>query len=245
MKVPPPCKVSQEQIVFEASEIEALLQPPPLVLKPYPPACITLKGKTMVIREAREDEIPLLVGYMRKIMDSEQFKEGKDYYDIVVARVYAELLGVQRKRLKDPYTFVGLIDGVLAGFCNGRLFDEDVNISLHTVAINRGMRVGAVMYYAKCEYCFDILGQKEFQATYESINGLKRWGLGMCQPSKPWPEVQHELGGAKVFYVTKKYWEARVKKYVQDLVGTDLKRPVPADLLKKNEKMTVPDDVAI
>ena len=47
------------------------------------------------------------------------------------------------------------------------------------------MRVGAVMYYAKCVYCFDVLGQKEFQATYESINGLKRWGLNIYQPSHP------------------------------------------------------------
>jgi len=245
VKVPPPCKVSQETITFEAAELEAILQPPPLELKPFPPAYITLKGKDMVIREAEEEEIPLLLEYMRKIMDSEQFKEGKDYYDIVAARVYAELLGVYRKRLKDPYTFVGTIDGELAAFCNGRLLSEEINISLHTMALRRGMRAGAVMYYAKCEYCFEHLGQQEFQATYESINGLRRWGMGMCQPTKPWPDVQHELGGAKVYYVTKKYWDARVKAYVQDLVGTEIKRPVPAELLEKNAKLRLPAEVMI
>lgn len=245
MKVPLPCKVSQEEVTFKAEELEAILQPPPLALKPYPPAYITLKGNDMVIREATAEEIPLLLEYMRKIMDSEQFKEGKDFYDIVTARVYAELLGVHRKRLKDPYTFVGVIDGELAAFCNGRLFDEDINISLHTMALKRGMRAGAVMYYAKCEYCFEILDQKEFQATYESINGLKRWGMGMCQPSRPWPEYQHELGGAKIYYVSRKYWDARVKDYVKDLIGTEIIRPVPEELLKKNEKLRLPKDVTI
>jgi len=144
MKVTPPCKVSQETITFEASELEAILQPPPLELKPYPPCCITLKGQEMVIREAREEEIPLLLQYMRKIIESPQFQEGKDYYDIVTARVYAELLGVYRKRLKDPYTFVGVIDGELAAFCNGRLFSEEINISLHTMALKRGLRAGAI-----------------------------------------------------------------------------------------------------
>jgi len=245
MKVTPPCKVSQETITFEASELEAILQPPPLELQPYPPCYITLKGQEMVIREAKEEEIPLLLEYMRKIIESPQFKEGKDYYDIVTARVYAELLGVYRKRLKDPYTFVGVIDGELAAFCNGRLFNEDINISLHTMALKRGLRAGAVMYYAKCEYCFDHLGQKEFQATYESINGLKRWGMGMCQPSREWPEFQHELGGAKIYYITRKYWDARVKKYLSDMVGAELVRPVPEELLKKNETLRLPDSVNI
>ncbi|MEW5693066.1 MAG: N-acetyltransferase [Candidatus Hydrogenedentota bacterium] len=245
MKEKVPCKVSQEKIEFDVSELEALFQLPPLAQKPYPPAFITLKGKNMVIREAREDEFPLLIEMMQKLVASEQFKEGKDFYDIVGIRVYAELLGVIRKRLKDPYTFVGLIDGKLAGFCNGRLWNEDINISLHTMAFARGMRAGATMYYAKAEYCFDILGQKEFWATYESYNGFKRWAIQMAQPSKPYPEYQHELGGAKVFYMTKDYWDKRVKKYLRDLVGAEFQRPVPPELLKANEKFTLPEEIEI
>lgn len=63
----------------------------------------------------------------------------------------------------------------------------------------------------------------------------------MAQPSYPWPEYQHELGGARVYYVTKKYWETTVKKYLSDCIGTELKRPVPEELLKKNEKLIIPD----
>ena len=66
-----------------------------------------------------------------------------DFYDIVGARVYSEVLGWYRKRLKDPYTLVGLVDGVWAGFANGRLMNEDINISLHTMALIRGGRIGA------------------------------------------------------------------------------------------------------
>lgn len=245
MKLEVPCKISQEIIEIKAEELEPLFQSPPLAQKPFPSAYIELKGKTMLIREAKEEEIPMLCEYLRKIMDSPQFKEGKDFYDIVAARVYAELLGIQRKRLKDPYLFVGLIDGELAAVADGRLMSEEVNISLHTMAFARGMRAGAAMYYAKCEYCFDVLGQEELWSTFESYNGWKRWGLGMAQPSKAFPDMQHELGGAKIFYITKKYWNSSIKNYVKQLIGTEIQRPVSDELLKKNETMRLPADVTI
>jgi len=195
---------------------------------------ITLKdGRTMVIREARIDEVPLMLDYMRKVMEIDH-----DFYDIVGARVYAEILGWYRKRLKDPYTLVGLIDGEWVGFANGRLLNEKINISLHTMALARGGRIGAVMYYAKAAYAFEILGQEEWWATYESYNGWHRWGLGMAQPSYPWPEYQHELGGARVYYITRKYWFSTVKNYLLQMVGADLVRPVPEELLERNAKIT-------
>lgn len=245
MKSPVPCKVSQEEIILKAEELEATFQSPPLAQKPFPACCVTLKGKTMLIREAKEEELPLLCKYLRQVMDSPQFAEGKDFYDIVAARVYSELLGIQRRRLKDPYLFVGLVDGELVALADGRLMNEDINISLHTMAFARGMRAGACMYYAKAEYCFDILDQKEFWATYESYNGWKRWGFGMAQPSKEYPDVQHELGGAKVYYVTKKYWNSSIKNYVKQMVGTDIVRPVPDEVLKVNETLRIPKDVTI
>jgi len=245
MKLPVPCKVSQEVVEFKAEELEPLFQSPPLAQKPFPPCYIELKGKTMLIREAKVEEIPMLCEYLRKIMDSPQFAEGKDFYDIVAARVYSELLGIMRKRLKDPYLFVGLIDGEVVGLCDGRLMSEDINISLHTMAFARGMRAGATLYYAKAGYCFDVLGQKEFWSTFESYNGWKRWGLGMAQPSKEYPDMQHELGGAKIFYITKKYWDSSVKNYVKQLVGTDIIRPVPDEIMKANETMRLPAEVTI
>ena len=241
MKLEPPEQVSEQQITIDVREIEPLLQAPPMDLKPWPGAVVALKdGRTLYIRQARLEEAPKLMGYMKRVMEVEH-----DFYDIVGARVYAEILGWYRQRLKDPYTLVGLIDGQLAGFCNGRLMNEDINISLHTMALARGGRIGAVMYYAKVHYAFEILGNKEFWATYESYNGWHRWGLGMAQPSYPWPEVQHELGGARVYYITKKYWDASIKKYIRQMAGTDLNFNVPAEVVKINEEMRIPEEVTV
>lgn len=241
MKLEPPEQVSEQQITIDVREIEPLLQAPPMDLKPWPGAMVALKdGRTLYIRQARMEEAPKLMGYMKRVMEVEH-----DFYDIVGARVYAEILGWYRSRLKDPYTLVGLIDGQLAGFCNGRLMNEDINISLHTMALARGGRIGAVMYYAKVHYAFEILGNKEFWATYESYNGWHRWGLGMAQPSYPWPEVQHELGGARVYYITKKYWDASIKNYIRQMAGTDLNFNVPEAVVKVNEEMRIPEEVTV
>jgi hypothetical protein len=237
----PPEKVSQETITLDVREIEPLLQAPPMGMLPWPGAMITLKdGRTMYIREARLEEAPAMMAYMRQLMDQDH-----DFYDIVGARVYAELLGWYRKRLKDPYTLVGLIDGEWVGFANGRLVNEDINISLHTMALARGGRIGAIMYYAKAYYAFEILKNNEFWATYESYNGWRRWGLGMAQPSYPWPDVQHELGGARVFYVTKSYWDSTVKNYVQQMVGADLNFDVAPEVLEANKDFRVPETVSV
>ncbi len=241
MKVELPTKASQPTIEIDVREIEAMLQAPPMDLKPWPGAMIQLKdGSTLYIREAKMEETPMMLEYMKKLMEVDH-----DFYDIVGARVYAEILGWYRKRLKDPYTMVGLINGKWVGFCNGRLMNEDINISLHTMALTRGNRIGAIMYYAKAYYAFEMLGNDEFWATYESYNGWYRWGLGMAQPSYPWPDVQHELGGAKVFYVTKKYWDRVVKNYVRQMVGADLVFDVPDAIVKANETMIVPDEVVV
>jgi len=241
MRLEPPEKVSREQLTIDVQEIEPLLQGPSMDMKPWPGAMITLKdGRTLYIREARLEEAPKMMGYIKKVMEADH-----DFYDIVGARVYAEILGWYRKRLKDPYTLVGLIDGVWAGFANGRLMDEDVNISLHTMALMRGGRVGAIMYYAKAYYGFEILGNQEWWATYESYNGWLRWGVGMAQNTYPWPEYQHELGGARVYYVDKKYWDSTVKDYVRQMIGADLVFDVPKDVVEANKDLQVPEDVLV
>ena len=241
MYIDPPEKVSQDQITIDVREIEPLLEAPPMDLKPWPGAKITLKdGREMYIREAKLEEAPMMIAYMKRVMETE-----RDFYDVVGARVLAELLGWQRKRLKDPYVLVGLINGQWVGFANGRLMNQDINISLHTMALARGGRIGAVMYYTKAYYAFEILGNKEWWATYESYNGWHRWGLGMAQPSYPWPEYQHELGGARVYYVTKKYWDSTVKNYARQMVGADLDFNVPDELVKANEVMIAPEEVLV
>ena len=242
MRLEPPEKVTREQITLDVREIEPLLQAPAMHLQPWPGAMIRLKdGRTMYIREANLEEAPLMMEYVSKVMQADH-----DFYDVVGARVYAEIVGWYRKRLKDPYVLVGMIDGVLAGFANGRLRNRDINISLHTMAFMRGGRIGATMYYAKAYYAFEMLGNKEWWATYESYNGWWRWAIGMAQPSYPWPEYQHELGGARVYYITKEYWDTVVKEYIHQVVGADLVFDnVPDKVIKANEVMHVPDEVMV
>jgi hypothetical protein len=241
VRIEPPVKVTEQVLTIDVREIEPLLQAPPMDMKPFPDAMVKLKdGRTLYIREAKLEEAPMMLEHIKKYTEVEH-----DFYDIVGARVYAEILGWYRKRLKDPYTLVGLIDGLWVGFANGRLMNEDVNISLHTMALTRGGRIGAIMYYAKAYYGFEILGNKEWWATYESYNGWMRWGLGMAQPSYPWPEYQHELGGARVYYVTKKYWDTAVKTYIRQMVGSELDFNVPDSVKQANAVMRAPDDITV
>ncbi len=54
----------------------------------------------------------------------------KDYYDIVAARMYAELLGWYRFRVANEFVLVGAIEGEIAGIVNSRLVDRDVGMEL-------------------------------------------------------------------------------------------------------------------
>ncbi len=241
MRLEPPVKVSREELVIDVREIEPLLRGPAMDMKPWPPATVVLRdGRTMFIREPRMDEVGVLKDYVRQVMDVEH-----DFYDVVGPRVYAELAGWHRKRLKDPYLMIGMIDGQFAGLVNGRLMNKDINISHHTLTFMRGGRVGAVLFYCKAYYAFEILDNKEFWSTYESYNGWRIGGLAMAQPSYPWPEVQHELGGARVYYVTREYWDQAIKEYSRQMVGSDLNFDVPDDVIKANEVIPPPSEVVV
>jgi hypothetical protein len=241
MKLEPPEKVTKDEITFKVSEIEPFLQAPPLKMAPWPNATAQLKdGRTMFIRAARKEEVPLMLPYLKRVMDVQY-----DFYDIVGVRVYAELLGWYRNRLKDPYVLVGLIDGELAAMANGRLLNKDINISHHTMTFIRRGQIGAIMYYCKAYYTFEVLGNKEFWSTFESYNGW-RLGFQTVQPSYPWPEYQHELGGARVFYITREHWDSSIKDYIRQMVGTDLVFDnIPDEVVKANQAMRVPEEIAV
>ncbi len=236
MKLEPPEKVSVEKIELDVREIEPLLQGTPMKLPKWPEAMITLRdGRILYIREARLEDTPLMLQFMEKVMHVE-----RDFYDIVGARVYAEILGWVRKRMKDPFQLVGLIDGEWAGFANGRIATKDLGISLHTMTFIRGGRLGYAMYFAKTYYALEVAGCNEWWSTFESYFGWRMAGLEMAQPTHKYPEIQHELGGAKVYYVTRDMWDAGLKNFTKEMMGAEFSFNVPEEVKKANAVFRVP-----
>ena len=126
-------------------EMEGKLRPPTIGLKPYEAKVIPLTtGEDMLVREVTFDEIPLLMETIEPLM-----KQPKDFYDIVASRIYAELLGMYRYRVQDEYCFVGTVNGEIAGIVNGRLVNDKVGMSYHTMTLKRGARVGAQLFCSK------------------------------------------------------------------------------------------------
>ncbi len=215
-------------------ELEALLRPPARDMPPYPAKVIVLAtGKRMVVRQAKREDVPVLLEAVEPTLDIP-----RDYYDIVGARVYAELLGWYRYRVRDHYCLIGQVDGILVGIVNGRMVDQDIGMSYHTLAIERGLRIGAHLFAAKMEHHLEHLGQEEVWITAESPIGYRRWMLeyGLA----PREGVQHELGGASFYVLTRDIWEESKPRLC---VGD---RPVPEELMAIAKKeIKVPTEKAI
>jgi len=201
-------------------ELEAYLRPPEYPMPPYPAKVITLAtGAKMVVRQAEREEVPELLEGVRPTLSVE-----RDYYDIVGARLYAELLGWYRYRVRDEFCLVGQIDGFLVGIVNSRLYSPKLGISYHTLAIERGLRIGAHLFAAKMEHHIEFLGQDEVLITAESPIGFRRW---MIEYGLEKRDGQHELGGATPYALTRElYFKAKDR-----LVAGE--RPVPPDVLEK------------
>jgi len=215
-------------------ELEAVLRAPALEMPPYPPKVITLaNSKKMVVRQARREEVPVLLDAVRPTLEIP-----RDYYDIVGVRLYAELLGWYRHRVRNEYCLVGQVDGYAVGIVNGRMVDKDIGMSYHTLAIDRGMRVGAHLFAAKMEHHIEYLGQQEVWITAESPIGFRRWMIeyGLIKQEG----VQHELGGATSYKLTRDiYFETKPRL----VAGT---RPVPKKLLDEAlAKIKVADEAII
>ncbi len=235
MSYAPPCPVSLQEVKIRVEDLEPILRPPesPLLNRQYEPRLLKLPdGNQMVVLRATEADIPVILETTRSIMGEE-----KDFYDLVASRVYGEILSWLRKRVKDHYCLVGVLNGELAAIANARLWDDKVVISLHTMTFKRGAGIGALMYLAKMEHAFENLGMEEWWATYESYTGIRYWGLGLAQFQKPYPQIQHELGGARVFFNTKEQWYSFVKPKYEKRLG---ERPVPRDLLEQSQKPKKP-----
>ena len=210
------------------NELEMKLRPPKRELPPYPAKYIILaSGEKMVIREVRMEEIPLLLEVIEPLIEVE-----RDFYDIVAARFYAELLGMIKHRVRDEYCFVGAIDGVVASICNGRLIDENGGMSYHTMTIKRGLRCGAQMFAAKMEYHMEIMNQKEVFIVAESFIGFRRWMIEyQLEPRFDFP---HELGGCPSYVLTRPLYFAAKERLVTGI------RPVPDELMAKSETLIRP-----
>jgi len=204
-------------------ELEVYLRPPEFPQAPYPAKVITLaNGKRMVVREARREEVPTLL----KVVHPTLFIH-KDYYDIVGARLYAELLGWYTYRVQNEYCLVGQVDGIIVGMVNGRMYSRETGMSLHTLAIDRGLRVGAHLFAAKMEHHIEHLGQDEVLIVAESPIGFRRW---MVEYGLEPTTIPHELGGALSYRLSRKlYFDTKARLVVGD-------RPVPPELLEKAQR---------
>jgi hypothetical protein len=192
--------------------------------KPYPPKTILLPtGERMIVREAAREEVPQLLQAITPLLTV-----SRDFYDIVAARQYAELLGWYRRRVRNEFCLIGIVDGRLAGIVNQRAYDQKIHVSYHTMALKRGARVGAHMFAAKHEHSMENLGAEEILVTAESPIGFRRWIVEWGLQVKP--HVQHELGGAKAWVITRDIYH-KVKPRL--VLGS---RPVPDDVLKGTAK---------
>ena len=200
-------------------DLEAVLRAPAIEMPPYPAKAITLaNGKKMVVRQVAREDVSILLQAVRPTLDIP-----RDYYDIVGARLYAELLGWYRYRVRNEYCLVGQIEGYVVGIVNGRMVDKDIGMSYHTLAIDRGLRVGAHLFASKMEYHIEYLNQQEVWITAESPIGFRRWMIeyGLIKQEG----IQHELGGAQSFKLTRDiYFETKPR-----LVAGS--RPVPKKLM--------------
>jgi len=215
-------------------ELEGVLRAPALEMAPYPAKVITLaNGKKMVVRQANRTEVPTLLDAVLPTLSIE-----RDFYDIVGARLYAELLGWYRHRVRNEYCLVGQVDGYVVGIVNGRMVDHDIGMSYHTMAIDRGLKIGAHLFAAKMEYHIEFLEQQEVWITAESPIGFRRWMIeyDLIQQEG----VQHELGGATSYKLTRQlYFDSKAR-----LVAGQ--RPAPEMLLNEAlENLLIADEQAI
>ena len=209
-------------------DLEKILRPSDTPLEDFTPKFMTLAGgDDMVIRQAGREEIPDILPHIEKLMHVE-----RDFYHIVAARVYAELLSYYTYRVQDEYVLVAQIDGELAAVVNGRRLNDETGMSYHTLALRRGLRIGAHAFAAKMEYHMDILKQKEVLIVAESPIGFRRWMIEYKLEKRF--DIPHELGGVPSWALTRELFDQARSSLV---VG---RRPVPENMLVKAKAAILP-----
>jgi len=209
-------------------DLEKILRPVETPLPVFPPKYMTLaNGQEMVVRQAERDEIPDILPFVEPLMHVE-----RDFYHIVASRVYAELLAYYTYRVQDEYVLIAQVEGEIAAIVNGRIVNPETGMSYHTLALRRGLRVGAHAFATKMEYHMDILNQKEVLIVAESPIGFRRWMIEYNLEKRF--SVPHELGGCPSWSLTKELFEKARNTLV---VG---RRPVPGPLLNKAKAAILP-----
>jgi hypothetical protein len=213
-------------------ELDAVLRPPEFDQPPYPPKVITItNSKRMVVREVTREDVPILLQVVHPTLFID-----KDYYNVVGARIYAELLAWQYHRVQNEFCRIGEIDGILVGLVNSRLSSPCTGMSLHTLAIDRGLRIGAHLFAAKMEHHIEFLGQDEVLIVAESPIGFRRW---MIEYGLEPTTLPHELGGAPSYRLTRGlYFDSKTRLVVGD-------RPVPEELLEHAQREIIAADEAM
>ena len=241
----PAVPISFDSFIFSVEEIEVFLggiPDNPAFQKPVAPKAYSLKsGDQLVIRAAEKGEAPAILKSLKPLIDEEY---NKDFYHLVGTRTYAEILAWQQNRLKDTYVIVATKkDGELVGVVDHRFWDKDVAVSLHTLVLKRAERVGVLLYVSKMEHAFDVVGVNEWWATFESPFGF-RLGFRFNHVTKPWPEMPHELGGARIFYINRQQWEEYVKPFAKEK-GWLGSRPVEDGILAKTKSLKPTSSIEI
>jgi hypothetical protein len=80
----------------------------------------------------------------------------------------------------------------------------------------------------------EFLGQKEVYITAEGPIGFRKWMIEFELIYDP--NIQHELGGAKSFTLTRALWDKHKPRLC---VG---RRPVPQELLDASYPIRIPND---
>jgi hypothetical protein len=204
-----------------AVDLEKILRPIETPLLKFPAKYMTLaNGQEMVIRQVEREDIPDILPHVEPLIHCE-----RDFYNVVAARLYAELLAYYSYRVQDEYVLVAQIDGELAAIVNGRIVSPEIGMSYHTFSLRRGLRVGAHAFATKMEYHMDILKQKEVLIVAESGIGFRRWMIEYKLEKRF--DIPHELGGCPSWSLTKELFERARANLV---VG---RRPVPEHLMAK------------
>jgi len=241
--VKPPVPISVDEFRFKANVLENYLHSSESLVEgiKYRPKYVeTPEGERIVFRLADRGEAPVILRALRRLISPEY---DRDFYHLVSARTYAEVLAWSQHRYKDEFVIVGTAGNELVGVWNARMWSKDLCISLHSITFRRLRRIGLAGYLAKIEHAFDYLGASEWWATFESPFGF-RLGVYLRHLTKPYPEYQHELGGSPVFYFRKEQWVEWVKKdpFFKPYLGV---RPVPQELLDKSYNLKEPSKFEI